>query len=102
MCSLGKVLLLVVAMIAVALPFEKPPIAQERKSAPSATAAEPRRSNEETPFGGPPPPMRSLKGSAAVCRTQSGTCATDQAQPNGAACRCTDGNGRMTVGRVER
>ena len=101
MRSLGKLSFLVVAMIAVAMPFGKPS-AQGGKGTPAATSAEPRRSSEETPFGGPPPPMRSLKGSAAVCKTPSGICATDQAQPNGAVCGCTESNGRITAGRVER
>jgi len=98
---LGKVLSLV-AIIAVGMPLEKPLYGQQIKGKPDGTPSESRRSTEETPFGGPPPPTRSMKGKGPVCKTARGTCGASADEPNGADCACTDGTGRETKGRVER
>jgi hypothetical protein len=101
MRSIAKVAL-AAAMITAALPFGNALRGQESKSAPGAPPSEIKRS-EESPFGGPPPPMR--RGATArgtKCATASGTCTIDPAQALGARCECAGAGGQKAQGKVEQ
>lgn len=56
-------------------------------------AAQGRKSIEERPFGGPPPPIsRSVKKNSKKCKTATSTCELEKAQLIGSDCKCAEGS----------
>jgi hypothetical protein len=60
----------------------------------------PQATTEESPFGGPPPKMRGVRG--AKCKTAQGGCAIDPPQPIGGSCTCSGPDRGAARGRVEK
>ena len=72
---------------------------QPKKDSPSVPSL-PQATTEESPFGGPPPKKRGVRG--AKCKTAQGVCAIDPPQPIGGSCTCSGPNGGAAQGRVEK
>src|SRR6185295_65048 len=91
MSSIARVAL-AAAMITAGILLGKPLHGQGLKADQTGKPVEPHRNIEESPFGGPPPPMRrGAKVRGSKCQTASGSCAIEPAQPLGSACSCHDG-----------
>jgi hypothetical protein len=91
MHSLARVAI-AAAMITAGILLGKPVHGQGLKADQTGKPVEPQRNIEESPFGGPPPPMRrGAKARGSKCLTASGSCTVDPAQPVGTTCSCRDG-----------
>jgi hypothetical protein len=91
------------AIIILATAVGKPSSAEQAKEDPYGTAAQPRRSTEERPFGGPPPMQRGTPtGNGAKCKTAKGVCSIDPAKPLGTPCSCPGSTGTSAEGKVVR
>lgn len=87
--------ILVVGVVAGLVVLATVAAAQDKK--PTGTPSGTPENVEERPFGGPPPKQRSLPfGTPATkklptsktCKTTTGSCELDAAQPVGASCKC--------------
>jgi hypothetical protein len=96
----SRLILAVATIILVGATIGKPPLAEDRSPG-GPPKGRPQLSDQEGPFGGPPPPKKRGRKGGTKCKTAVGICEIKPPQPVDSPCSCRGPGGASIQGKVE-
>src|SRR5262245_57160657 len=96
----SRQILAVATIILIGAAIGKPPMAEDRPPG-EPPKGQLQLSDQEGPFGGPPPPKKRGRKGGTNCKTPLGVCKIKPPQPVESPCSCRGPDGTATQGKVE-